>query len=115
MAIETSEECITVQESKALVEPSHFISVMDLLLKEPNIISPQILRAEIDSDVTIENIRVINRRLIPRRYQLDNILSQIVTIKTDAENISVSFIATNETLPYYYPKFKEFMYNFDIS
>lgn len=92
----------------------NFNQVMHLLINEPNIVSPSVLRAEITSEAA----DIITRNLIPRQPDKDSVVKQQVTIQEFEESVSVEHIAINmnaDELPFFYPKFSKFRYVFETN
>ncbi|KAI8898773.1 hypothetical protein BC833DRAFT_588590 [Globomyces pollinis-pini] len=109
------------------VHINHFKDAVELIIMEPNLMSPAILRAEItnDSNNLISNHnentdRRIIRQLIPRQPEKDVVVTQELIVSSSDNQMSVQHRAinhNNETvspseLPYFYPKFKSFRYSF---
>jgi hypothetical protein len=104
---------------------------MDLLIKEPNITTPAILRAEIMADLHCNGERIIVRKVVPREGKepffqrilqetLPNRLSvehTIISYKSDFKN-EVNYIknlpiASLDSYPYFYPKLVKFRYVYE--
>lgn len=110
-----------------------FEKVMQLLIAEPNIVSPAILRAEVISDTDIESQRTILpnfeiqrtilRKILPKQPEKDCEIIQRICIITENDKMTVEHDALDgfnelqlpEKLPYFYPKFKKFRYVYNDS
>jgi hypothetical protein len=101
---------IRVVESKCGFQLEHFMEVMELILREPNIMSPSILRAEILEETEIHEYKQYIRKLVPKQDR-DPFLSQFV------KDFGIQVVHWTECpideLPYFYPKFKSFRYCFE--
>ena len=119
--------CETVASEKVSFKLEHFLETMNMLLHEPNIISPAILRAEVLQDKTTEENewkRIVQRVLVPKQTRDPRIWQQVVYdfSATGAEGCSITHScftdesfktpATVDCLPYFYPKFDSFCYHY---
>lgn len=120
----------TVASEKVAFKLEHFLKTMDMLLHEPNIISPAILRAEVLQDKTTaekeENgwKRIVQRVLVPKQTRDPRIWQQILYdfSATGSDDCSVTHSCFNDEsfktpanaddLPYFYPKFDSFCYHY---
>jgi hypothetical protein len=106
----------TVLEQTVDFEQEFFMQTMELLFNEPNIIANPILRAEIVSDSTVNNSRVIHRKLLPRQPHKDPVVLQSISVSIGS-TITIEYSSDTCPLPYYYPNcsFRYVYYNFTVS
>jgi hypothetical protein len=116
----------TVAQELVAFGIEHFIETMNLLVQEPNIISPAILRAEVLQDVGGEKRRVLQRVLVPRQSRDSLVWQQVVyeyangTAETGSCTVThrcfkdktFGELATVAELPYFYPKVDSFSYHY---
>ena len=113
------------------VHGKYFLQAMELLIQEPNISSPSILRAEIVYESNIEAYREIIRKIVPKQDRDPIILQNIQVLDNERGIAVVHFVhghydPTNQEwdsiklqrcspddLPFFYPKFNSFRYCFE--
>lgn len=113
------------------VSREFFLQATELLIREPNISSPSILRAEIMNEIVgIGNTREIIRKIVPKQ-QRDPTILQNIQIVQNQQSVQVEHFAhgifqqdqndwdsirveqcSPQDLPYFYPKFLKFRYCF---
>ncbi|ORX82528.1 hypothetical protein BCR32DRAFT_267609 [Anaeromyces robustus] len=111
-------------KSKCIVNADAFLSVMNQWVKDPQNVTPPILRAEIikedtkefkENDYTV--IKQIRRKIVSRQNRDKNIVQDVKFIKYDNGEYKVIHtpvfndeIQSYEDFPYYFPPLKKFSY-----
>lgn len=121
-----NEEWITYITSKCNFTEEAFFSVMDQWCKDPQNVTPPILRAEILNEdktkIEKENstiIKQIKRKIVPRQDRDPIINQNIQFIKNDSGECRVihspdfnDIVKEPKDLPFFFPQLKYFSYNF---
>jgi hypothetical protein len=100
-----------VAEMNCEFQLEHFEEVMDLILHEPNIVSPSILRAEILQQNDYSEYTEYIRKIVPKQ---ERDVAFIQHIKDYGATVVHATHCERSELPYFYPKFRSFRYCFEV-
>jgi hypothetical protein len=100
-----------VAEMPCEFQLEHFEEVMDLILHEPNIISPSILRAEILEQKDYSEYVEIVRKIVPKQERDAEFVQHIQDYGSMVVHTTHCDVSE---LPYFYPKFQSFRYCFEF-